>query len=236
MVDFNAIKNRLKGTTGNGATPVPSAPKPNPFKPAPSKPELARRSLFAGVSEARDLVDANYCKPGKYISQVGQCRIKAMTLKGDTPALIDLRVIVVIDDAQGTGHHVGDEATHYVKNQGMAKQYFLPSIRNFMAAAFGVETAQVTDESCEAVFTEDQAASGSFVEWTASMRPIKDQPGKFFTRVNFTRHVAAREIYGLLDDEARIRLFPDGGLEQIVAREEGEEQATAETPRNEQTG
>lgn len=206
---------------------APAAPRQSVFggaaRPAARGAPQQRGSIFAGIGQARDLVDANYDRDGNYFSRIDSIRLKP-TRKSGTCLFIEKTHVVIIDDGNGTGHKLGETSSHCISSVGGQAEYFLPTVRQFIAAVTGGNPDEIDETDCEAIVGDDQPFAGMVVEWAG--RTINtdkvDEHGnpKTFTKIKYKRAVPASELLQLLDERQVDAFFP-GGVLQAQAEQEG---------------
>ena len=135
-------------------------------------------------------------------------------------AFAEMRICNVIDDAQGQGHRVSEDVTWSIKTNS---DFFLSNTRSFIAGAIGSAFDDVDEATCYRVFPNlesnvvpENPLFGCFVEWKG--RHITTNAGKLFTKIKFVRNVPPSEIKESMDPEAVNRMFPNGALDQLIAK------------------
>lgn len=179
--------------------------------------ELAR-GLFSKLKETKMRVDSNWEREGNYISRIDNVKLDT-NRKKEVALFIEKTVIAVLDDADGTGHKVGDSITHALWEK---HESFLGNVKAFLATTTGADSEEIDEEHVFLVVDDDQPLNGTFVENNNRKIRTKEK-GNPFTLVNYVREVPASELGEILDENAKARFFPEGLLEQMIALEEGEE-------------
>lgn len=169
------------------------------------------QDVFAGVKEAKPSFAANYLSEGHYLLRIDRVKF-GKTRKGDEFVAVETTVAHVWDNNDGAGHKIGENATHML----MCKHdMFLPNFKAMIVNLLKCPETDITVDACVQICDEaTQPFSGMLVEIIA--KNIVTREGNDFTRIDYKRQVPAEEVAGLLSDEVKTRLFPDGELERKI--------------------
>jgi len=166
--------------------------------------------LFSKVNGAKMGGDRDHDKPGRYWVLVDGVRQDASYNKIDFMA-VDKTVIKVVGEAHEDGHKIGEEAVSLFMANSL---YFDADVNNFMCAATGVGTNDVTEEDCESVCSEDQPLTGIILESKGKYR--KTKKGKIIVVTRFIRAVPPTAVKESLSEEEIERFFKDGALDELI--------------------
>ncbi len=163
-------------------------------------------NLFAGISEAKARLDANYERPGHYYLRIDALKI-GRSRRGDDFMAVEKTVIHVLDDDEGKAHKPGESVTHMM----MAKHdSFLGNVKAMVAKLLDCSVDSVTPDACVMICGDDQPLSGMVIE--CKNRNIMTRADKPFTVINYIREVPALELVEKQVLTQRILdLFFDGG-------------------------
>lgn len=172
------------------------------------------KGMFSGIGNAKALLESEYIKPGTYWLRIDRNKIDK-NRKGLVFAAIEMTVVRVLDDLNGTGHRIGNSVTHLVMQ---ANDYFLSEIKSFIGNVMGIQPEQISEDHANLVFGPDQPLAGTVVEMQA--RNVVTQAGKDFTRIVYKREVPAAEVLEALDKDTVVRFFPNDILERTITAEQ----------------
>lgn len=169
------------------------------------------QDVFAGVKEAKPSFAANYTRDGHYFARINRVKF-GKSRKSEEFVAVEMIILHVYDDNNGTGHKVGEDATHML----MCKHdMFLPNFKAMVVNLVKCPETEIGPEECMQICDENiQPFAGMLVEFIA--KTITTQADRDFTRMDYKRQVPAEEVAGLLSDDLKERLFPQGELERKI--------------------
>ena len=182
------------------------------------------QGIFGGLKEAKARVDSPWLKEGHYYLRIDLVKIDQNRHR-ETAVFIEQTVVCVLDDGgvdpesgRPVGHKVGEAVTHSIWNK---HDSFLGNVKQFLAAATGMQPAGIGEQDVFAVIGDDQPLGGTVVEAKNRMILIDDKarPGqqKPFTLINYQREIPAAELLEALSAETQEMFFPNGVLTQMAA-------------------
>lgn len=144
--------------------------------------------IFDGIDDAKPSASGNYIRPGHYFARIDGVRlVKKFT--GEDFLAIEMNVVQVLDDEDGTGHRVGEDITHLLKS---TQPSFLGNVKQFICATLGCSPDEVGKAEADRVTSDEQPLAGIVIEFVA--RTTTTRAGKPFTKVTYKREVPAGEI------------------------------------------
>lgn len=180
--------------------------------------ELAK-GLFTGIDKAKERIDSNWERVGHYISRIDRMKVDK-NRKGQIGVFVEKTVLLVLDDAEGDGHRVGESITHAIWKH---HDSFLGNVKHLVSRVLAVNPSTVTEDMVFQLVGDDQPLAGTVVENRNRLTTTK--ANKPFTVINYEREVPALELVDLLDDQQQEFFFPDGGLKKLAEDELAELEA-----------
>ena len=165
------------------------------------------------IVKAKPRIDANYERQGHYYELIN--RVKEDTSrKLEDFAAIEKTIILVIDDAAGQGHRVGEAITHMLMYKHDAA---VADLQAFISVVAGLSPESLTKEMVDMVFSDQQPFAGMVVEVLSRMITLKT--GAPFTKITYKRTVPASELLATLPVETINAFFPNGALNEQAKAE-----------------
>lgn len=164
-------------------------------------------------NEAKTYSQSEYVREGRYFARIDNVKFNTGR-KNNTSLLVEMTTVHVLNDADGTGHRVGDSITHCMS---MNSDYFYRDLKAFLKGAAGL-AEEVSKEDLKLIVADDQPLAGTVVEMDNKLRTTA--AGKAFTTVNHKREVPASELLEVLSEAVIDKFFPDDELKKRAKLED----------------
>ena len=137
-------------------------------------------SIFDKIGSAKMGQAGNWVRPGRYTASVDAVKL-VKKFNGDEFVAIELTILTVIDDENGTGHKVEEEVTHLMKVRNPS---FLGSFKQFASVALGCEADDLDQAAADKITSDEQPLAGIEIAFLARQKPTKK--GGQFTLVMYS--------------------------------------------------
>jgi hypothetical protein len=137
-------------------------------------------SIFDKIGEAKVSQEGNWVRPGKYTATIAGVKM-VKKFNGDQFVAIEMKIVSVLDDADGSGHKAGEDVTHLLK---VANPSFLGNFKQFASIALGCDADDVGPAESDRITSDEQPLSGIEVGFNARQKPT--QKGGVFTLVMYS--------------------------------------------------
>jgi hypothetical protein len=137
-------------------------------------------SIFDKIEDAKVGQEGNWIRPGRYTARVDGVKM-VVKHTGEEFVAIEMTILSVIDDENGTGHKAEEEITHLMKVQNPS---FLGSFKQFASVALGCEPDDLGKAEADKITSDEQPLAGIEIAFRARQKPTKK--GGQFTLVMYS--------------------------------------------------
>lgn len=136
-------------------------------------------SIFDKIGEAKVSQEGNWVRPGKYTATIVAVKM-VKKFNGDQFVAIEMKIVSVLDDADGAGHKAGEDVTHLLKASNPS---FLGNFKQFASTALGCDADDLGKPEADKITSDVQPLAGIEIGFNARQKPTK--AGKVFTLVMY---------------------------------------------------
>ena len=137
-------------------------------------------SIFDKIGSAKMGQAGNWVRPGRYTARVDAVKL-VKKFNGEEFVAIEMTILTVLDDENGTGHKAEEEITHLMKVQNPS---FLGSFKQFASTALGCDPDDLDKPAADKITSDEQPLAGIPIAFLARQKPTK--AGGQFTLVMYS--------------------------------------------------
>lgn len=137
-------------------------------------------SIFDKIGDAKVSQDGNWVRPGKYTARIDGVKL-VKKFNGEQFVAIEMHVLSVLEDEDGSGHKVGEDITHLLKVQNPS---FLGNFKQFASTALECNPDDLGKAEADRVTSDEQPLAGIEIAFNARQVPTK--AGGQFTKVMYS--------------------------------------------------
>lgn len=164
------------------------------------------RTMFAGVTEAKARVAANYIRPGHIIAKIRRVEY-GITRATKKPFIVfEMTVLKHVGGESGQGHHIGEDIGHMI----VENDSFASNVKAALMGIMGVSESEVSAKDAIEICAEDQPLANTIVE--VKSHTTQTKAGKDFTVVNYLGEIPASRALLTIDPQVLEANFSDGYL------------------------
>jgi len=171
------------------------------------------RIMFAGVTEAKVRVPANYIRPGHIIAKIRRVE-RGITRAAKKPFIVfEMTVLKHLGGESGQGHRIGEDFGHMI----VENDSFASNVKGALMGILGVSESEISAQDAIEICAEDQPLANTIVE--VKSHTILTKAGEDFTVVNYLGEVPASRALLTIDPQVLEANFADGYLQALAANE-----------------
>lgn len=195
--------------------PPPQQPQAYPqqqqYPQQPQQMPAQQGGVFAGINNAQQSNNNNYCRAGVYYARINTCKMGYSKSDNMPYVAVEMTVVRVLDNAAGQGHNLGEDVTFFTKKHPKY-DYFAGEVREFCSCALGIPFESTKDTHAEMVFGPAQPLANTTICFRGTNKPT--QNGGMRTEVKFNMgEVPAAVLKQELDPQSIQMFYPNGALD-----------------------